>query len=81
MTSEQAALLVPIKTLVELWYALTFHLFERNGIDPIVLANSLELRRKFHEGKNNAEIAQMLKAQIAWLNGLQHGNFEPPTLH
>lgn len=81
MTEEQAALLIPSKVLFELWYATVFHLFEKAGIDPKILANSLEGRRSAYEANHHPEIAQMLNAQIDWLKSLQHGHFAPPTIH
>jgi len=49
MTPEQDALLLPSKVLFELWNALAFHLFERNGVDPTRIAALLEERQTLHE--------------------------------
>jgi hypothetical protein len=81
MTPEQDALLLPSKVLFELWNALAFHLFERNGVDPTRIAALLEERQRLHETEH-PDVALMMQASIDWLKTLRAGEPMPPlTLH
>jgi hypothetical protein len=81
MTPEQQAALLPSKVLFEMWNALTFHLFERNVIDPARISDLLEERQALHQTEN-PDVAIVMQASIDWLKTLRAGEPMPPsTLH